>query len=103
MGTCSSIKKTNNKNTSKITNNSFQTTTTTNPILKSNHMKVKNLLKTVNAQKNLNKIQNSEEKALHIINDSNPNLEDKDLLIKSLKSNFFLNSLDDNIILEIIK
>ena len=110
MGTCSSIKKkSNNKNISKNTNNSnkdnsfHSTKDLISPDFKSNHMKVKNLLKTVNAQKNLNKIQNSEEKALHIINDSNPNLEDKDLLIKSLKSNFFLNSLDDDIILEIIK
>ena len=106
MGTCSSVKKTNNKksseNNSKI-NNSFQSTNHLPNPIQTKHTKIKNLLKTVNAQKNLYKIRNSEEQNLHIINDSNEKLEDKDLLIKSMKSNFFLNSLDDDIILEIIK
>jgi hypothetical protein len=106
MGTCSSVKKTNNKksseNNSKI-NYSFQSTNHLPNPIQTKHTKIKNLLKTVNAQKNLYKIRNSEEQNLHIINDSNEKLEDKDLLIKSIKSNFFLNSLDDDIIFEIIK
>ncbi len=107
MGTCSSTKKKNIKktieNNSKINNSFHSTNVLMNNPIQNKHMKIKNLLKTVNAQKNLHKIRNSEEQNLHIINDSNENLEDKDLLLKSIKSNFFLNSLDDDIILEIIK